>query len=181
MTRLCEIAKRNGTDKKPEGHNYTPIYDFYFSKMGKVNKVVEIGVGGGESLRTWKEYFLEAQIWGADISDQNLTNEDRIKSILCDQSKEEDLNRLLEDIGGEVDIFVDDADHQAEHQIYTAKILAPHLRIGGLYIIEDIQNSAKISVYAELMEAMHYKFSISQIETKDPTGDSRLVILERML
>ena len=67
---LKEIAKKHNrkTDKGNEIHSfkglsYLDIYQKYFESLKdkKIN-ILEIGVLGGGSLRTWKEFFPNAEI-----------------------------------------------------------------------------------------------------------------------
>ena len=136
-TKLCEIAYRHGTDKCPQiKHPYTPFY-YSFLKDKNVKKVLELGVYKGASLRMWKEFFPNAQIYGIDINEDNLITEDRIETFLCDGTNEEELKKALQKIGTDIDLFIDDGSHVYKDQVKTCKALRPLLK-DATYIIEDV-------------------------------------------
>ena len=47
-------------------------------------------------------------------------------------------DRLAREIGKSIDILIDDASHASHHQQIALGHLFPHVRSGGLYIIEDL-------------------------------------------
>jgi len=144
---LTSIAKKYGTDKVGS-HFYTTHYEAYFNKFRDAKiKLLEIGVGGyqdpdkgGESLRMWKEYFKNGSIFGIDIYDKHLLEEDRIKIFQGSQVDEEFLKSVISKIGAP-DIIIDDGSHINKHVITSFKILFPFLNIGGIYVVEDVQTS----------------------------------------
>jgi predicted O-methyltransferase YrrM len=147
-TELCQLARKHGTDKGgghlqrgDTCHNYTPAYHKLFKdRRDDVKAVLEIGIGGGHSLRMWKEYFPNAQIIGIDCNfDCILQIEDRIKCYVADQYNEEDLRIVMKAIGHKLDLIVDDGSHEPAHQIFTAQVLLPYLAPDGVYVIEDIE------------------------------------------
>jgi SAM-dependent methyltransferase len=147
-TRLCKLARKHGTDKGGDHlqrgdtcHNYTPAYSKLFHHWRwQVEAVLEIGIGGGHSLRMWKEYFPNAQIYGIDCDPSCLAQiEDRIHCFVADQANEADLLRVMKAIGNEFDLIIDDGSHEPAHQIFTAQVLLPYLAANGLYVIEDIE------------------------------------------
>ena len=49
-------------------HNYVPLFVRHFEPCRTtVRRVLEIGVEAGTSLRMWRDYFPNAEIWGFDI------------------------------------------------------------------------------------------------------------------
>jgi hypothetical protein len=157
MTELCELAIKYRTDKVGEFmHHYTPVYDKLFGyRRNEIKKVLEIGIGydnssgmahinnykGGASLRMWEEYFPNAEIFGADIREDALINEGRIKSFYVDQSIPQSVEELKVKVGNDFDIIIDDGSHRPDHYIMTAGILLPILKQDGIYIIEDVNDS----------------------------------------
>lgn len=92
----------------------------------------------GASLKMWKEFFPKAHIYGADNAPETMFKEQRITTILCDETKEEDIKALVKKTGSDIDIFIDDGSHKMEHQIYLCKTILPLLRKDVVYIIEDV-------------------------------------------
>ena len=139
MTLLCDLAFKYGTDKCPQiKHHYTEVYyEIFKDRRESVRKVVEIGIETGASLRMWRDFFPNAMVYGADIVPESLFSEERIETFLCDQSVGEDLVRLVEKVGSDVDLFVDDGSHQPEHQVLTCLTVMPMLDDDVIYVIED--------------------------------------------
>ena len=144
LIRLGEVFQ---TDKWGS-HWYLQHYQAHFRalRLKRVN-VLEIGVGGysdpgsgGSSLRMWKAYFRNGNIYGLDMHDKRSLQEDRIKIFQGDQSDERFLRGMVEQIGS-VDIVIDDGSHINAHVIKTFEILFPLLKNNGIYAIEDTQTS----------------------------------------
>lgn len=138
MKTLDEIALDFGTDKSSLHHNYTKAYAFYFDRLRfeKLN-ILEIGLGGGGSVKTWKEYFANAKIVGVDILDERYLEEERIHILQGDQS---DFNFLakVNSLHGPFDIIIDDGSHLNKDMKNSFEFLFPLLKPGGLYITEDL-------------------------------------------
>ena len=144
---LTSIAKKHGTDKA-DGHFYMLHYETHFSKFKneKIN-LLEIGVGGydkpdegGASLRMWKEFFKRGNIFGIDIYDKHLLEEERITIFKGSQTDRAFLTSVINETGP-LDIIIDDGSHINSHVINSFNILFPLLKVGGIYAIEDIQTS----------------------------------------
>ena len=160
MTRLCELASKYGTDKGPEGHCYTVIYDALF-KNRNIRKVLEVGLSiegtnAAPSLRMWADYYPQAEIWGLDKEEKTLVNEGRIHSILCDQSNKASLEVAARITGGDFDLLVDDGSHISEDQILTAQAFIPLMAPGSLYIIEDMRTENIPPLLKDLMDAFPF-------------------------
>lgn len=180
MTKLCELAYKYDTDKRPGSgrHNYTPFYHFLLHDK-EVSKILEIGVDKGRSLRMWQEYFPKAQIWGIDNDPDKIINEDRIRSVLCDQSSKEKLEEAIQTLGYDFDFICDDGSHNPKHQVLSATVLVPLLKVGGYYIIEDVYQ--RVEVLSAIIDIFQNGYSVSQIETAELSqgSDNRLIIIKR--
>ena len=140
MTLLCDLAMKYGTDKCPQiKHSFTPFY-YNLLKDKPIKKVLEMGILGGASLRMWRDFFPNAQIYGADIQTRALLKEDRIETFYCNQLKRDDLVTLLEKTGTDIDLFVDDGLHNKESQLFTAQNLMPLFKKDVIYIMEDVRS-----------------------------------------
>jgi hypothetical protein len=168
LTPLCALGYKYGTDKCPQiKHAYTPFYyQLLQSKRQEVKKVLEIGVGLkrknrhipervyelgiapflnlGASLYMWRDFFPNAQIFGADYVPEAIFEDERIKTFLCDTRKEEDLKNLIKNTGSDIDVVFDDASHRTDDQIFAAITLLPILQKSVTYIIEDVTHSKLI-------------------------------------
>jgi hypothetical protein len=151
MKTLDEIAIEFGTDKASKhptikGHNYAVHYDKHFTPIREdVLKVLEVGVGGGESIQTWLEYFPNAKVFGVDIV--NSTNpwntvdaptHERYKFVTGDQSSDVFWKCFVADYGSHWDIIIDDGGHLNYQIITTFNSMWNHIRAGGLYCVEDL-------------------------------------------
>ncbi|ANZ15351.1 class I SAM-dependent methyltransferase [Streptomyces noursei] len=142
---LSELSSRYITPKFGSLHWFTPHYDRHFREYrGEQVRVLEIGIGGyrvptsgGGSLRMWKHFFPRGQIYGLDIVDKSHVNEPRIIALQGDQSDAESLNRIAER-HGPFDIIIDDGSHINQHVQASFEYLFPHVKPGGLYVIEDM-------------------------------------------
>jgi hypothetical protein len=158
---LTILAEKYGSDKCPSIlHTYTPCYHSFFKDIRTTTKsVLEIGIGHfemmseivgesykpGASLRMWREYFPNANIYSCDIVEKVIFQDDRIYTWVADQCKPASLENLVKNIqemGTEtIDIIVDDGSHMVSHQIISFITLWKYLSPGGLYIIEDVFHS----------------------------------------
>ncbi len=139
LTELCQTHK---TDKCASGHNYVELYEKFFGPIRhQVQRVLEIGVWHGDSLRLWKEYFPSARIFGIDITDSSRYDTDRIITAIADQASREQLGKFVETYGPPFDIVIDDGGHTMEQQQTSFGFLFPYVRSGGIYIIEDVHTS----------------------------------------
>ncbi len=166
-TELCKLAYKYGTDKCPQlKHTYTPFYyQLWKNKRDKVKKILEIGIGHykgmpkarmtydpglrryyhrGASLKMWRDFFPNALVFGADIQPETMFEGERIKTYLCNEREQEDLLKLIKNAGSDIDIFIDDASHHVDDQIFTCLTLMPLLGKGVTYIIEDAAWSRRL-------------------------------------
>jgi len=162
---LSGLCDKYGSDKgelSKDGHPYTwsshTYADYYASLFRHCRKCIKnvfecglgtnnpnlqssMGVNGmpGASLRVWRDYFPNANIFGADIDRDILFKEDRIDTFYVDQTDPKSISDLWRNIKvTEFDLMLDDGLHTFE----AGKILFEHsinnLSEEGIYIIEDV-------------------------------------------
>ncbi|HEX3823833.1 MAG TPA: hypothetical protein VHV79_05150 [Mycobacteriales bacterium] len=144
---LTQLAKYFKTDKWGS-HRYTPHYQRHFRAWrDREMNVLEIGIGGyardgqgGASLRMWKAYFQNAQIFGLDIQDKTFVEEPRIRTFQGSQADPAVLRAVVE-ATAELQIIIDDGSHRPEHILASFDVLFPLLAEDGIYVIEDTQTS----------------------------------------
>lgn len=142
MSILDEIAKKHGTDKSSESHNYCVKYEKYLPFKRNDNlTIMEIGVQKGKSIRMWEEYFHQSTIVGIDILPEcKKIEKDRIKIEIGSQFD----GKFLNEVGNKYknfDMILDDGSHVNEHVIFSFEILFPYIKPGGVYIVEDVCTS----------------------------------------
>jgi hypothetical protein len=141
---LIEIIDKYKSDKgnSSEGHRYSYIYNDYLEplKMDNLN-FMEIGIGTGESVYAWYDYFINSQIYMVDIDDRSDEyDNDRIKCLVGDQSDITSLNKIKDTVGS-LDVFIDDGGHGMHHQQISIGVFLPIIKDNGLYFIEDLHTS----------------------------------------
>ncbi len=110
---LCKFAYKYKTDKCPRiKHSYTPIYyELLKGRRKSVKKVFEMGVFLGASLRMWRDFFPNAQVYGGDIEPEQMFEEERVKTFVVDENDENQAVNLIKKLG-DIDLFVHDAIHK---------------------------------------------------------------------
>jgi hypothetical protein len=150
-TNLLYLARKYNTDKCSNGasaYGYIPYYKKHFDSIRYEKlKILEIGVRavrghGPSSLKMWKDYFPNSEIYGLDIDPRNAGyDEERIKIFIGDQGDEQVLKNIIDEVG-KFDIIIDDASHINSLTIKSWECLFHEgLKHGGFYVIEDLANS----------------------------------------
>ena len=129
--KLKNLMDFYGSDKggKNNHHNFAQYYSQIFNiRKDKIKNFLEIGLGTnnldipsnmGEkgkplaSLRAWRDYFKNANIYGADIDKNILKNESRIKTFYVDQTDPNTIDEMFKNIGvSNFDIILEDGLHE---------------------------------------------------------------------
>jgi len=153
--KLKEIIEKYGSDKVLS--NYYKIYDKIFNEIkNDVNSVLEIGVGSltrhhpssfkgnlrhyphykpGGSLRAWRDYFPNAEIFGVDVAEDCRLDEERILTFIFDSTDSKKCDDELKEL--KFDIIIDDGLHTAVAQRATIKNMFHRVKNNGIYVIED--------------------------------------------
>ncbi|WP_024513195.1 hypothetical protein [Bradyrhizobium sp. ARR65] len=163
---LAQLCDKYGSDKgevKAEGHpypwpshTYTDFYSRLFSHCrNNIKRVFECGLGTnnptlvssmgsegkpGASLRVWRDYFPNAVVYGADIDQSILFEEERIKTFHVDQLDPETIARFWKNVGvSDFEFMLDDGLHTFEAGACLFEHSIQHLSQDGIYVIEDVQ------------------------------------------
>lgn len=163
-----------GSDKGRHAHNYTSVYSAVFrDRCDQPLRILELGLGTnnpdrpssmgvdglpGASLRGWRHLFPHAFVYGADVDRGILFQEDRIKTFFCDQLDPLSIRQLWSrpDLQGGMDIIIEDGLHTFEANVSFLEGSLEHLRVGGTYIIEDIEGNC-IQDWRHRLEAVYAK------------------------
>lgn len=124
-------------------HDYGLVYSQYLSPLkDKPIKLLEIGILNGDSVKLWENYFPKAELHFIDCSMARVTYfSKRSHYHLADQGNPDDLKKVIEITGGEFDVIIDDGGHCMDQQITSFIELFPHIKSGGMYIVEDLHTS----------------------------------------
>ncbi len=183
---LQELCDLHGSDKGSRGdrptpypwrpHNYADLYAQLFDHCrAAVGLVFECGIGSadlsmpcnmglkgrpGASLRVWRDYFPNAEVYGADIDDKILFEEDRIRTYHVDQTSSSSIEAMWQAIGRDgFDLMIDDGLHEVDGGIPLFERSIDRLAPGGVYIIEDVRPD-QLPVYSAYFAAREYRASI---------------------
>lgn len=155
------------------GHCYVPqfVRALPFAATS-VERVLELGVCAGNSLGMWTEFFPNAQIVGADLRNESLTNAwprlaDRLGSELARVSfiqANYTSPLFLKELSahGPFDLIIDDGSHDedAMYMAYSLLFFAPHgLKPGGLYAILDFRDAARASQMAKFKTVLDLMYA----------------------
>ncbi len=170
---LGQLFYHYGSDKDRNG--YTPLYHTLFDHLRERSiTLLEIGIGTmipeahssmngfalknykpGGSLRAWRDYFVKGSIIGCDVQlDTQFTDEERIKTCICNSTDSACIEKFIQELGNpKFDIIIDDGSHLDKDQLATLANLYPYLKDNGIYIIEDIYPSSRVSKNPSLLKA----------------------------
>lgn len=147
---IMDMIDHYMTDKHHEHDFFNLIYNDLFKPLREtVNKFVEVGIYDGESIRLWRDYFINAQIFGLDINPNNADNKlgsinrDRLTLMRVDQSNIEDIESFVIQ-HNDIDVILDDGSHRMYDQQITFAKMFKSLKSGGLFIIEDLHTSLEV-------------------------------------
>lgn len=160
-TELCLLFEKYGSDKCDSiFHTYSRFYySLFLPQRDSVKNFLEIGVGTkdimvpivgsdykeGASLKAWRDFFPNAMVYGLDIDESVLFEENRIKCYPVDQSQESSLiqttNRIFQENAiNSFDVIIDDGSHISQHMLCSINVMFQYLVKNGIYIIEDIKD-----------------------------------------
>lgn len=104
---------------------------------------LEIGVQNGGALEIWAKFLpFGSRIVGLDINadvEKLSFDNSKIKVHVVDATDREAVESLLGD--DSFDLVIDDGSHRSIDIISSFEILFPHVKPGGVYIIEDLHAS----------------------------------------
>lgn len=196
-SKLTDLMNFHGSDKggKNNDHNYSEYYsEIFFYKKKKIKNFLEIGLGtnntnlpsnmGSEgkplaSLRAWRDYFVNANIYGADIDKNILKDEERIKTFYVDQTNPETISALFKQIGlDKFDVILEDGLHEFNANICFFENAIDYLDDNGVYIIEDIYYKDKIK-FINYFKNLKYNFSIIDLYHQKNIANNCVIVVRK--
>ena len=142
------------TSDKVTAHSYETMYGTFVYPLkfaAHTPRVLEIGLGcnmdygPGASVQIWRQLLPHAELWEAEYDDECVKKArakgqlEGIKTVTGDQGDFAVLRRWSEEIGGELDVIIDDGGHKNSQIGHSFDVLWPLVRNGGVYVIEDLQ------------------------------------------
>ena len=201
-TKMCRVMLRHGSDKSYHSHNYTTVYSALFKGLrSNPLRIFELGLGSnniempyhmgvngipGASLRGWQELFPYAQVYGADIDRNILFQENRIKTFYCDQLSQPAISELWShpDLQRGADIIIEDGLHIFEGNTSFLEGSLEHLRPGGFYVVEDIDQGF-VEEWFKQIDTVYskryptYEFAFVALPTYSSVRDNNLLVIRR--
>lgn len=123
--------------------SYFQVYtDLLASYRNRPFTFVEVGILNGGSLFMWRDYFgPQARIIGIDFNPlAQRWEKDGFEIHIGSQSDPGFWEKFFAAVGP-VDVVLDDGGHTYEQQIVTVHECIPHIKDGGLMIVEDTHTS----------------------------------------
>ena len=172
-TDLCELGAAFGTDKSPYNprghrHPYTSVYTMLLGRFRyQPCRFVEIGIAGGASVLLWRQYLQNSntKIFAFDRDEgfvQNATNFHLpdVYALPMDVTLETSIRDGLHQIGGDIDVLLDDSTHGIIEQVKIIKAGLPFVKPGGMIIIEDIFRRTANEDYENALEDVADQFAV---------------------
>ena len=140
---LDEIALKYKTDKSSRQQGYTNIYPLYLEEYREDRIVfLEIGVHVGRSIRMWRDYFPNADLFGIEKYPRHEPSlEKELNEIFIGDQEDRTFLKQVSSKAGPFNVIIDDGGHKMNQQITSFEALWPHIKPNGLYVIEDIDTS----------------------------------------
>jgi hypothetical protein len=207
QTLLSDLCDKYGSDKgsaKTSGHpypwhphTYTDFYSRLFDHCRlDVKKVFECGLGTndpsllssmgehgkpGASLRVWRDYFPNAQIYGADIDKHILFSEHRITTFFVDQTSPSTIGTLWDNAAvSDFDFMIDDGLHTFEAGVCLFEHSFSKLATGGIYVIEDVK-SRDLPLFQEYFSRTSYNVEFVNLSRRNTRIPWNSLIVVRQL
>jgi hypothetical protein len=193
---LTDLMNLFGSDKggRNNHHNFASYYsEIFFHKRNDIKNFLEIGLGTNDtsvlsnmgsngiplaSLRAWRDYFKNANIYGADIDKNILKNEDRIETFYVDQTDPITIKEMFKNIGEKkFDIILEDGLHEYNANICFFENAIEYLESNGTYIIEDVYYKDQ-DKFMKYFENKKYNFSIIDIFHEKNIANNCLIIIK---
>lgn len=136
---LHQLGLKYGTDKATF-HGYCDFYQEHLPT--KINSLLEIGVMDGASLRMWRDYYPDAEIYGVENDDSRAISAkvNGAAVLYGDATDAEFVRRVIKPLGP-FDVIIDDGSHMTLDQQVSMNLLWRSVARGGVYVVEDLHTS----------------------------------------
>lgn len=151
---LAALFNHYGSDKATRHNYYVAYASLLKGKRTEAFNLLEIGLGTnntsfrsnmgkygkpGASLRAFRDWAPNAQVYGAEIDIGVLFEEERIKTYFVDQTQPKTLDVLTAKLPKEgLDLIIDDGLHTPWANFNVVNFALPLLKKDGVLVIEDI-------------------------------------------
>lgn len=206
-TELDDLCDLHGSDKGSatrgphpfpwEPHTYTELYEFFLApRRHATRRLLEVGIGTndpgvpsnmsnsgrpGASLRMWRDYLPNAEIFGADIDERVLFTEDRIRTGRMDQTDPASIRAFFSSVGDiDFDVIIDDGLHKFNANRTLFENAFSRLAPGGIYFIEDCARSTVHALLDYFNGTGHVMRIFSMMSSeRSRLGDNSVAVIQR--
>lgn len=176
---LKVLFDQYGSDKASL-HDYHLIYGTVLSEKIAIENILEVGMGTnnlgvasnmgklgkpGASLRAFRDFCVNAEIYGADIDKQILFSEERITTFYVDQTDSKTFQQLKNNLPKSFDLVIDDGLHSPNANIATLDFGLQIIKKNGWVIVEDI-NVESLSIWKVIYYLISENFEPFIIQSK---------------
>lgn len=189
-TEIGKLFTKHGSDKATQ-HRYDLIYQPIFDELRqrKTLNIMEIGLGTnntnivshmgkkgtpGASLYAYREFFENANIYGADVDKTILFESERIKTAYVDQLEPTTFVSMYNQFGRPpLDLFIEDGLHSVTASINSLTFAIRNINENGYIILEDLYNPGNIwSTLTIILKAL---FDFQIVEFKNSGGNVLII------
>lgn len=202
---FSELCDQYGSDKGGTrnqnpypwpSHSYADFYSRIFERSrAQITKVFECGIGTnnanipsnmtttgipGASLRVWKDYFPNAEVFGGDIDSNVLFQDGRIKTYFLDQLDPNSIENFWSNVNTRnFDLIVDDGLHSFESGLTLFVNSIDYLAENGMYVIEDVKISDMLR-FKKFFDNSKYTVDYVLLERpKSALADNCLIVIKK--
>lgn len=155
LLEFIETVNYPKTDKYDLGYIHEFYNDLFSPRQQSVKNLLEIGMQNGHSMRLWRDYFANADIYGLDINKcHSLTNQNRIHPIYKNAYTSEVVDSFEKNF---FDIVIDDGPHTFPTMEFFCKNYLSLVKPGGLLILEDIVDISWTDKFMQLFNGYDAK------------------------
>ncbi|MEK7660495.1 MAG: hypothetical protein AAB680_00460 [Pseudomonadota bacterium] len=179
-TDIKALFDKYGSDKGTT-HDYFKVYGPILKNRDNIKSVFEVGLGTnntdvvstmgtagkpGASLRAFRDWCPNAQVFGADVDKRVLFTEERIKTFYVDQTNPQTFEDLRAPLPDGFDLIIDDGLHSPNANILTLQFGLSKVKVNGWVVVEDI--GFIVIPFWEVIAAMmpKDKYEVHIIKTK---------------
>lgn len=146
---LNELRSAHPTDKFAIGYMEAFYNRLLVPRQESVRNVLEIGIQHGKSILLWRNFFVNATVFGVDVRPcDRIYGEERVIQVIGNAYDEALIQRWPRNF---FDLVIDDGPHaEAMQRAFIEKYL-PLVKPGGIWVLEDVMSYALADEFARMV------------------------------
>lgn len=171
---IKNLFNKYGSDKS-YSHDYHLFYAEVFEKLPQTTplNILEIGLGSqnpaipsrmsgqfsiGSSLRAYREFFPNANIFGGDIDKDILFTEDRINTSYVNQLDIDSFEEMQKQFNYPIfDLIIEDGLHSFVASLNTLNFALQYTKNNSIIVLEDLSNIDLWQIICQILKNNQYK------------------------